>query len=154
MPAVGRIALRIERLRVYGETKMQNPILKFGIFAGVAGTLALAVFTPSVAAPVYNGAMALKSAAASDVVDVRWRGRGGGWVAGGFVGGLALGALAARPYYSDPYYYGPGYYGPPVAYGPPPGPVYAEPYVDPNGPGRQCWVSTDKDRGFGYYRPC
>ena len=131
---------------------MRYPSLKFGLIAGVAGTLALAAITPSVAAPVYNGATALKSAIANDVVDVRWRGRGGrgGWVAGGFVGGLALGALAARPYYSDPYYYGPAYYGPPAVYGPPAGPVY----VDPNGPSRQCWVSTDKDRGFGYYRPC
>jgi len=135
---------------------MRYPSLKFGLIAGVAGTLALAAITPSVAAPVYNGATALKSAIANDVVDVRWRGRGGrgGWVAGGFVGGLALGALAARPYYSDPYYYGPAYYGPPAVYGPPAGPVYAEPYVDPNGPTRQCWVSTDKDRGFGYSRPC
>ena len=130
--------------------------LKFGLIAGVAGTLALAAMTPSVAAPVYNGATALKSAIANDVVDVRWCGRGGrgGWVAGGFVGGLALGALAARPYYSDPYYYGPAYYGPPAVYGPPAGPIYAEPYLDPNGPTRQCWVSTDDDRGFGYHRSC
>ena len=78
--------------------------VKFGLIAGVAATLALAAMTPSVAAPLYNGATALKSAVASNVVDVRWRGRGGrgGWVAGGFVGGLALGALAARPYYSIP----------------------------------------------------
>jgi hypothetical protein len=136
---------------------MRYPSQKFGLVAGVAGTLALAVMTPSAAAPVYNGAAALRSAVASDVVDVRWHGRGGrgGWAAGAFVGGLALGALAARPYYySDPYYYGPTYYPPPVVYAPPPGPAYVEPYADPNGPTRQCWVSTDADRGFGYFRPC
>ncbi len=138
---------------------MRYPCLKFGLMAGVAGTLAFTALTPSIAAPVSTGATALKSAVVSDVVDVRWRGRRGGWVAGGFATGLAIGALAARPYYADPYYYGPTYYGPtyygpPAAYGPPPGPTYAEPYPDPNGPSRQCWVSTDKDRGFGYYRPC
>jgi len=135
---------------------MRHAILKFGAIAGVAGTLALASLTPSVAAPVSTGATALKSAVASDVVDVRWRGRGGrggrgGWVAGGFATGLAIGALASRPYYYDPYYYGPP---PDVVYGPPPGPAYAQPFPDPNGAARQCWVSTDKDRGYGYYRPC
>jgi hypothetical protein len=31
------------------------------------------------------------------------------------------------------------------------------PAPDPNGPvrqGQQCWVTTDKDRGFGYFGPC
>ena len=126
--------------------------LKFGVLAAIAGTFALATITPSTAAPVASGAMALRSAVASDVVDVRWVGRRGGWVAGGFVGGLALGALAARPYYyySDPYYYAP----PPVYYAPPQAPAYVQPLPDPNGPARQCWVPTDRDRGFGYYRPC
>jgi hypothetical protein len=143
------------------ENKMRHTNLKFGLVAGVVGTLALALalaaLAPAVAAPVSTGATALKSAVASDVIDVRWRGgrggfgRRGGWVAGGFATGLALGAIASRPYYYDPYYYGP----PPAAvYGPPPGPAYVEPYPDPNGPVRQCWVSTDKDRGYGYYRPC
>ena len=135
---------------------MRNAILKFGAVAGVAGTLSLAAFTPSFAAPVSTGAITLKSAVTSDVVEVRGRGRWG-YYGGAFAGGLALGALAARPYYYgygpyyDPYYYGP----PPAAvYGPPPGPAYMQPYPDPNGPVRQCWVATDKDRGFGYYRPC
>ena len=133
---------------------MRNANLKFGLVAIVTGTLALAAFTPSMAAPIPTGAAALKSAVASEVIDVRWRGRygrRGGWVAGGFATGLALGAIASRPYYYDPYYYGPP---PAVVYGPPPGPVYVEPYPDPNGPRRQCWVTTDSDRGYGYFRPC
>jgi hypothetical protein len=147
----GWIMLRY--LRSFRKTTMKYACLKYGLVAGVAGALALAAMTPSVAAPVYNDATAIKFAATSDVVDVRWRGRGG-WIAGG----LALGALAARPYYYDSYYYGPAYgpaYGPPAAvYAPPPGPVYAEPYPDANGPARQCWIPTDRERGFGYYRPC
>jgi len=51
------------------------------------------------------------------------------------------------PYYS---YYGPGYsYGGPYAYEPPP--VYVRPVPRPGG---QCWIETDKDRGYGYYGPC
>jgi hypothetical protein len=129
---------------------MRNANLKFGLAAGVAGALVLAALAPSVAAPISTGAAVLKSAVASNVIDVRWRGRYG-WAAGGFATGLALGAIVSRPYYYDPYYYGPP---PAVVYGPPPGPVYVEPRLDPNGPARQCWVSTDKDRGFGYYQPC
>ena len=40
---------------------MQYACLKYGLIAGVAGTLALAAMTPSVAAPVYNGATAVKA---------------------------------------------------------------------------------------------
>jgi hypothetical protein len=123
--------------------------VKWAIIAGLTGTLVLAALTPGVAGPVVNGATSLKSAP-SDVVDVRGRHRYG-YYAGGFATGLALGALATRPYYYDPYYYGPP---PAVVYGPPPGPAYVEPYPDPNGPRRQCWVSTDSDRGYGYFRPC
>lgn len=131
----------------------------YAAIAGVVGALILAAAGPSIAAPVSTGATALKSATdGSDVIDVRWRGRGGwGWGVGGFATGLAIGSLAARPYYYDNYYYGPspGYYGPPpAAYYGPPAPAYVQPYPDPNGPVRQCWVTTDRDRGFGYYRPC
>jgi hypothetical protein len=28
------------------------------------------------------------------------------------------------------------------------------PTVDPNGPVCRQWVSTDKDRGYGYWKPC
>jgi len=125
----------------------------YSAIAGVVGALTLTALAPSVAAPVSTGAAALKSADTSDVVDVRWR-RGWGWGVGGFAAGVAVGSLAARPYYYDPYYaYGP-YYAPPPAVYAPPAPVYSQPYVDPNGPARQCWVPTDRDRGFGYYRPC
>src|SRR5262245_35177149 len=127
----------------------------YGAVTGFAGVLTLAALSSSIGAPISTGAVALKSAtsgASSDVIDVRWRGRRWGYYGGGFATGLAIGALAARPYYYEPYYYGPppAYYAPPPAYYAPP----AAAYVDPNGPVRQCWIATDRDRGFGYYRPC
>ena len=122
----------------------------YGIVAGVAGALTLAALSPGKAAPISAGASALKDAAPSDVIDVRWRGgRRWGYYGGGFATGLAIGAIAARPYYYDSYYYAP----PPVYVAPPP-PAYVTPYIDPNGPMRQCWITTDRDRGFGFYRPC
>lgn len=132
---------------------MRYANLAFGIVAGFAATLTLAALRPSLAAPLSTGAADIKAAVTSDVTDVRWR-RRHGWAAGGFATGLALGAIASRPYYYDPYYYGPppAYYAPPPAIYPEPG--YIEPVPAPNGPLRQCWVTTDKDRGFGYYRPC
>ena len=45
------------------------------------------------------------------------------------------------------YDYGPG----PYAYEP--GPVYVRPVPRYRG-GGGCWISTDKDRGYGYYGPC
>jgi hypothetical protein len=82
------------------------------------------IVAPVAAAPVSTGAIALKSAVASDVIDVRggygyrgygYRGygyRGYGYRGYGYRGygygiatGLALGAIAAPTYYySDPYY--------------------------------------------------
>ena len=75
-------------------------------------------------------ALALKTAAPTDIETVRWRGRGGrGWgpgIAAGLLGGAIIGRLLAAPYYGydDPYYayepgpyaYGPGYGGNAVAY--------------------------------------
>ena len=131
------------------------------VAAGIAGTLALAAVTPSLAAPFPTSTASVKSAAGGDVIDVRWRG-GWGWAAGGFAAGAIIGgALAARPYYYDPYYYpGPYYAPPPVVYAPPPvyaapppEPVYAAP-VQPNGPVRQCWVTTDRDKAAGYWHAC
>jgi hypothetical protein len=119
--------------------------LKWGLMGGAAIALSVAAFTPGDAAPLASGAATLKSAAPNDVIDVRhWRRRHYGWAGAGFATGLALGALATRPYYG-PYYYGP----PAVVYEAQP-----QPYIDPNGPVRQCWVSTDSMRGYGYYVPC
>lgn len=78
------------------------------------------------------------------------------WVAGGVAAGVLLGAAAAqsRGYYAPYYYDAPAYYVPPPApvyvapepyYAAPPAPVYAP---APSG----CWVWTDRDRGYGYYR--
>jgi hypothetical protein len=141
---------------------------------GLAGAIALAAIVPVSAAPVSGGA-SLASALPGHATDqVRWRGRGWGWAGAGLATGLAIGAIAAsRPYYG--YGYGPGYYGP--GYGPAyayPAPVYVEPepvYVAPApqvyaapAPGysqpvpdngvRQCFVTTNADRGLGYWRPC
>ena len=97
-------------------------LIQWSAALGVAGLIAASAL-PASAAPVPSGAALLKSAAASDVVDVRWRGRRGAGVAAGLATGLLLGGIIA----SQPYYYdGPGYYyGPPVYYGPP---IYAAPY--------------------------
>ena len=61
-------------------------------------------------------------------------------------------AVARRPVSYDPYYNG---LPPAVVYEL--GPANVASIPDPNGPVRQwqqCWVSTDKDRGFGYFRLC
>jgi hypothetical protein len=151
--------------------------------AGVAATLALAG-TPSVsAAPVSLGAAALKGAVASDVMTVQgyYHRRGSGYRDGPLSQGYYFtepmyddpshyyygpppAHYVPRPrdeyyqrpsrddYYSRPrrnHYYSssrPSFFEP--SYGVP------EPYPDPNGARRQCWVSTDRDRGFGYFRPC
>src|SRR5712691_9282276 len=107
---------------------------KFRIVVGVIS--ATAVFTPGVAAPVSSGAISLKAAVVSDVIDVRggyryWGygyGRYGygygryvygryGWAIGGYPAGLVLDYYN---YSNSPSYYAP----PPVYYGPPPTPVY------------------------------
>lgn len=107
---------------------------------GVAALLGTAA--PANAAPVPSSVAALKAATASDVVDVRYRGRGGAGIAAGIATGLILGGIiASQPRY---YGYGPRYYGyyyggpPPLFYGPrvyyPPG--YYGPMV-----GRSDWMS-------------
>lgn len=108
--------------------------------------LVLGTAAPVGATPVPSSVAALKSAAASDVVDVRYRGRGGAGIAAGIAGGLIIGSIiASQPRY---YGYGPGYYGyyyggpPPLFYGPrvfyPPG--HYGPIVGP-GYGRGDWMS-------------
>jgi hypothetical protein len=126
---------------------------------GLAGAIALATVAPVSAAPISGGALA--SALPSHVDHVRWR-RGGAWVGAGVAAGLLLGGIAAsRAYYGYPY--GPAYaypsYPAPVyeddvepVYGPPPARVYSQPVPD-NGV-RQCFVTTNQDRGLGYWRPC
>lgn len=145
---------------------MHTILMRCAAALPVAAALTFGAMTPAHAAPVSSATAAVGKAAPSHVIDVRsWRGHGGwhggwrhrGWRGGGwgypFAAGIIAGGIAAGAY---PYYYGGPYY-----YGPPPGPVYVRPapvYVEPgygpNGPVRQCWVATDKDRGFGYWRPC
>ncbi len=131
----------------------------------LAGALLTGTLAPAVAGPVPGNVASLAKATPHQVIDVRWRHRGGAVAAGiaaGLIGGALIGAATA------PYYYGPGYYEPPPpAYYPYPGPVYAPPVVyappppvaygpppDAYGPGRMCRVTTDSDRGYGYWRPC
>jgi hypothetical protein len=137
----------------------------FGFAAAAAFAVGCAFGTaPAEAAALPSSVAKLQSAVPSQATTVqyrRWGGGGGRWVGpgrwygwrggywgpgwgwGGFYGGLAagtvIGAAAAAPYY--PYYYAP----PPAVYaapGPAPGAV------------RQCWVSTDDSRGYGYWHPC
>lgn len=146
---------------------MQSVIIRRTAALGLAGALVIGFASPSVSAPVTTSTATVKTAISSDVNDVRWRGRrggfrrGGGGVAAGVAAGLIFGGLAAAAA-SRQHYYGPGYYddGPVYYYEPapiyvePPPVVYYAPRLDPNGAKRQCWVATDKDRGFGYWRAC
>ncbi len=134
------------------------------------GTIAMTA--PASAGPLPGNIASIGTTAPQQMTDVRWR--GGGGVAAGIAAGIITGAIiagAANPYYygPGPYYYGPGpayydgpgyYYGPPPYYGPRTyyryrAPVYAAPppvYYAPRRGG--CWISTDRDRGFGYWGPC
>jgi hypothetical protein len=98
-----------------------------------------------------SGVSSLKAATPDPVSQVHWHGHGG-WGWGPFYGGLAAGAILGAAA-AAPYYYGPAYYGPPPAYYYEPPPAYYAP-PPPRGPVRQCWVSTDEQRGYGYWRPC
>jgi hypothetical protein len=80
---------------------------------GLAAALALA--TPSVAAPVLSSTTGVKAAVSDHAIDVRWR-RGGGIAAGvaaGVLAGAAIGAVTAPRYYGYGYGYG---YGPAYGY--------------------------------------
>jgi hypothetical protein len=144
-------------------TKLSKHTIAFGL----AGALALAAISPSAAAPAMTSTALIKSATSNSVIDVRWRGRHGwrgrnAWIAGGlgFAAGTIFGSALAYPYYGGGYYDGPYYDDEPLYVAPPaaiyvePGPAYAGPPRGPNGPLRQCWVATDKDRGFGYWQAC
>jgi hypothetical protein len=114
----------------------------FGVAALLLGSAAR-----SSAAPLPSSVAALGTATAGDVIDVRYRGRGGAGIAAGIASGLIIGGIiASQPRY---YGYGPGYgyygyYGgpPPLFYGPgvfyPPG--HYGPIVGP-GYRRGDWMS-------------
>jgi hypothetical protein len=98
------------------------------------------------------------------------RGRNAAFAIGAAIGilGTAAAVAATRPDYYDPgYSYGPGYghgghgyyeggyvvqrrvyVAPQPVYVEPPRPVYVAPRTT------RCWVSTDRDRGFGYWTRC
>lgn len=135
----------------------------------VAGLIAASL--PAAAGPVPGNLASLGASAPQSVTEAR--SRGGGAVAAGIAAGIITGAIIAGAansryyygsgptyYYGPRYYYGPGYYEPPPYYYVPRysyrAPVYVEPYGPRGGygPVRQCWVSTDNDRGYGYWRPC
>jgi hypothetical protein len=123
-------------------------ISKFAAAAALAGAMALTAAVPSQARP--------------------WHHHGGGGAAalGGFIAGAAVGTAAAA---ASGGYYGPGYYdngydGPGYApgyayqsddagyaYGA--APAYADDSYAYAAPSR-CWITTDGDRGFGYYGSC
>jgi hypothetical protein len=137
--------------------------------AAALGFAAAAVFasTGTEAAPVPTSIGKIGATAGSSVTDVqyrRWRGGGGGR---GWRGGYGWRGYGWRyPYrygygygWGWPYYYGAGvvagaaiatapyYYAPPVYTAPPPSATVS-------GAGRQCWVTTDSSRNYGYWRPC
>jgi hypothetical protein len=110
-------------------------------------------------------AMTLAAVAVPQQAEAR-NGRIVGAVIGGLAAGAIIGSLAAQGdyYYGPGYYYAPGYYGPGYTYGPGyyygPGPYAYEPpplYVRPVPRyyrGGSCWITTDSDRGFGYWGAC
>lgn len=110
---------------------MFHPIAKTAAVLGVAAALTAAV-------------------ADSSYARNRWVGPAVGFGAGVIVGSALANSnryYGPGPYAYDPNYYGPAYYGP----------NYYEPapvYVAPGRAYGQCWVTTDRDRGYGYYRPC
>lgn len=133
------------------------------IATGLACAIALGNISPGIAAPAMSSTTTLKTVQPSDVVNIRWRGRRGAWAAAGvgFLAGALIGSAIARSRARSYYYYdGPVYYESPPVYVEPapvyvsPRRVYAGPRVDPNGPIRRCWVRTDNDRPYGYWRPC
>jgi len=83
-----------------------------GLAVGLVGAVALS--TPSLAAPVMTSTTGVKAAVQDGVVDVRWRHRGGGaavaaGLAFGALAGAAIGAATAPRYYGYSGY--PAYYG-------------------------------------------
>lgn len=122
------------------------PLARFATALGVAALL-IGTAAPVAAAPVPSSIATLKTATPPDIVDVRYRGRGGAGIAAGIAGGLILGGIIAsqpRYYYGPRGYYDYYYYGgpPPLFYGPrvfyPPG--HYGPLVGP-GYGPPDWIA-------------
>ena len=82
---------------------------------GVAAAVALASIVPANAGPMLSNATGVKNAGIDNVIDVRWRGRGG-WGGAGVAAGVAAGALFGAAIANSAYGYGPGYYGYAPAY--------------------------------------
>src|SRR5262249_46642441 len=86
---------------------MITSLKRCALALGIAGATTLAGLASAVAAPAFSPAAGLKAAAASGVIDVRWR-HGGGVAAGiaaGALAGAAIGAATAPGYlYGYPAY--------------------------------------------------
>jgi hypothetical protein len=108
-------------------------VIKYAVAATMAGALALAAATPSVARDGRNAAAAI------------------GFGAGALVGAAVAGSAYNNGYYGPSYGYGPGYYAEP-GYAYEPAPVYVAPRRAYRSGG--CWIATDTTRGYGYYGPC
>jgi hypothetical protein len=106
--------------------------LKKAAAIGTAAAIAVSATTVAIAAPIGSGQLALKNAAATDVMEVGWRGRRNTAIALGVLGGLALGGAFAHSHYHYGYY--------PYAYA---APVQT-----------RCWVQTGPYRGQGYWSYC
>jgi hypothetical protein len=117
-------------VRVFQEGALQMKISsrQRGVAVALAGAMALAGATPSLAGPVLSNASGVKAAISDPVVDVRYRHRGSGiGIGAGLAAGALLGAgIAAAT--APRYYYGPGYYGGAYAYDYGPGYTYAPAY--------------------------
>ncbi|MBS0248505.1 MAG: BA14K family protein [Proteobacteria bacterium] len=133
----------IERYEAPETSHKESSAMATTLFARSTAALGLATLlavtaAPATAAPVLSSTSVRKTTATSNVVDVRYRGRGAG-VAAGIATGLIIGGIiASQPRYYG-YYYGgppPQFYGPQVFY--PPG--YYGPMVTP-GYGRGDWLS-------------
>jgi len=128
-----------------------------GCGCALAIVSALALASPSFAAPVLSSTAGVKSAVADPVTDVRWRRGGvGPGIAAGVIAGAVIGAATAPGYYA----YGPAYgsypaYGYPAygygayAYG---APVYGAPVVGSayyNGSYAYPYQTCGVDAGYG-----
>jgi hypothetical protein len=117
---------------------MRNLMPKTAVALGLAGSLALGLANPTLAAPLPTGTLAVKAANPDTATDVRWRGGPGPF----FVGAAAAGLVGAAAFGGYPYgYYGAPYpYYRPYAYYGAPYPYYRRPY----------WRHRYVRYGYGY----